>query len=66
LEELLSLCEDFDASLEVLSGDCGLLTDYGVEVRYPDATEPGEQEAKPAVAAAERICAAIRQRLQTT
>jgi hypothetical protein len=55
---------EFDVSLDVLAGDCGLLTDYGVEVRYPDVTEPGEQEARPAVAAAERISAAIRQRIQ--
>ena len=66
LEELLSLCKDFDPSLDVLAGDCGLLTDYGVEVRYPDVTEPGESEGKLAVASAERICAALQQRLQTT
>jgi HEPN domain-containing protein len=64
LEELLSLCRDFDNSLDVLEGDCGLLTDYGVEVRYPDVIEPGAQEGELAAPAAERICAAIRQRIQ--
>jgi HEPN domain-containing protein len=63
LEELLSLCKDFDASLDALAGDCGLLTDYGVEVRYPDVTEPDDAEAKSAVAAAERVCSAIQQRI---
>jgi len=64
LEELLSLCKDFDPSLDELTGDCGLLTDYGVEVRYPDVTEPDESEARLAVSAAERICAALQQRLR--
>ncbi|MBI5685273.1 MAG: HEPN domain-containing protein [Verrucomicrobia bacterium] len=64
LEELLSLCKDFDPSLDEFAGDCGLLTDYGVEVRYPDVTEPDEPEARLAVTAAERICGALQQRLR--
>jgi HEPN domain-containing protein len=47
--------------LETLEPDCRLLTPYAVLLRYPGASgEPGEQEGRQAVAAAERVCQQLR------
>jgi HEPN domain-containing protein len=66
LEQLLSLCLDFDASLKALVADCSLLTDYAVDVRYPESVEPDAATGQAAVAAAERICDAVRRCLPET
>jgi HEPN domain-containing protein len=60
---LLRLAKDHDPTLDALRADCDSLTDYAVETRYPDVVEPDEAAARASVAAAERIRAAIRQRL---
>ncbi|MBM4046531.1 MAG: HEPN domain-containing protein [Planctomycetes bacterium] len=64
LVELLVPCLQFDAGLDILRSDCRLLTEYAVEVRYPFfEPEVNEDAARQAVAAAESICEAVRQRL---
>ncbi|MCX8091701.1 MAG: HEPN domain-containing protein, partial [Verrucomicrobiae bacterium] len=63
LEQLLNLCLDLDPTLDELAADCALLTDYAVDVRYPEVTEPDATTGQAAVAAAERVCEAIRRRL---
>ena len=63
LEELLTLCAVSDETLQALAADCAALSDYAVGVRYPGLHEPGETDGRSAVAAAERIRAAIRFRL---
>lgn len=64
LVALLEAYAQFDPSLASLRADCAMLTDYPVDIRYPDVPiEVTEQLGREAVAAAERICAAIRARL---
>jgi HEPN domain-containing protein len=62
LVKLLTLCADHDPRLSALEPDCGLLTNFTL-IRYPDILEPDAPTGQTAVAAAERICDAIRQRL---
>lgn len=64
LVALLGDCVDLQAGLESLQDDCGLLTIYAVEPRYPDDfREPEETEAGRAYEAALRIRSAILERL---
>jgi len=52
-------------ALDVLESDCRLLAPYAVMLRYPGAPgEPSEQEARQAVAAAERIYEQVRAALK--
>ena len=60
---LLRLAKDHDATLEALGPDCNSLTDYAIDTRYPDVAEPDKAAANASVTAAERVRAAIRQRL---
>lgn len=61
LEALLSEAIDAGGPLELLEVDCRLLTPYAVMFRYPgDGPDPSEQEARQAVAAAERIYERVR------
>ena len=51
--------------LETLEADCRLLTPYAVMLRYPGVPgEPSEQEARQAVAAAERVYVQVRAALK--
>lgn len=53
-----------DAGLADHVHDAGSLTPYGAEVRYPgDAPEPTQEEAREAVAMAERVHRAVLQHL---
>ena len=53
---LLAEAVEAGGPLEDLEPDCRLLTPYAVMFRYPGAVgEPEEQEARQAVAAAERV-----------
>lgn len=64
LDHLLVECLRFDPQLTSLKDDCVALTDYAVDIRYPDIALPDEERlAREAVAMADRICAAIRSRL---
>ncbi len=61
---LVVKCAKFEPNLRDLLEDCDKLTDYAVDVRYPDIpTSVEEQVGREAVALAERICEAIRSRL---
>jgi HEPN domain-containing protein len=63
LSRLLDLAVHHDASLEALRSNCIELTDAGFRSRYPgEPDEPGEQDARDAIAMADRICDAIRSR----
>lgn len=61
LRRLLTLCGEHGTDLSELEADCKLLTAYAVDSRYgelrPDAEE---SEGRDAVAAAVRVCAAVR------
>lgn len=59
-ERLLRDCVPFDAALAALFNDCTLLSDYGVNSRYPDVgVTPDSVEAADALAAMERVRAAV-------
>ena len=62
--DLLEETMKYDASLNVFQQDCENLSYFSVEARYPEFEEDYTEEiARDAVAAAERICNAIRSRL---
>jgi HEPN domain-containing protein len=64
LDEVLKECLRFDGALAGLQADCRQLTDFAVDIRYPDIrVEDEEQIGRQAVAMAERICEAIRRKL---
>jgi len=64
LARLLDLCLPFEASLEELREDCERLSQYAVDVPYPDiGNNVAEAIGREAVGAAERICEAVRQLL---
>jgi len=63
-DALLKECLRFDSSLASLQAECQQLTDFAVDVRYPDIPIADEEQiGREAVAMADRICAAIRKRL---
>lgn len=65
MEELLEECEKFDSSLSVLAVDCGNLSFFSVDARYPDFEGTyDEDSARRAIAASDRICNAIRERMK--
>ena len=64
LARLLDLCLPFEAGLEQVREDCERRSQYAVDVRYPDIGNNVEEAiGREAVAAAERICDAVRQLL---
>jgi len=64
LAQLLDLCLPFEAEIEPLRADCERLSQYAVDVRYPDIEAKVEEAiGRKAVAAAEKICEAVRRRL---
>jgi len=61
---ILNLVRTADAGLADRVHDAASLTPYGAEVRYPgDAPEPTQEEAREAVAVAERVHRAVLQHL---
>jgi HEPN domain-containing protein len=65
MTELLKECCAFDPSLTVLITDCGHLSFFSVDSRYPEFEGIyDESSARLAVAASERICNAIRERIR--
>lgn len=61
LARRLDLCLAFEAALEELREDCERLSQYAVDVRYPDiGTKIEEDIGRKAVGAAERICEVVR------
>lgn len=57
---LLAECHTTASDLNILETDCLLLSRYGVVFRYPGPEEePSEQDGREAIAAAERVQAAI-------
>jgi HEPN domain-containing protein len=62
LEDLLTLCLQFDSALAALQQQCKLLNPYAVASRYP-FSNPTEQAGREAIAAAQRIRDEIRKRL---
>jgi HEPN domain-containing protein len=64
LVSLLTHCRRHDPSLESLSADAELLTRLGWASRYPDTPgDPQEADSREAVQIAQRITAAIRERV---
>jgi len=62
---LLAECAALDPGLSVLRDECRLLIGLAVQSRYPGGVpEPGEDDGKGAVEAAERVYAMVRWRLQ--
>ena len=67
LVPLLTRCRDIDPALEVSYEDCRELSRYAVVARYPaDLFHSTEEEARPLVEAAHRVCAGVQARLPTT
>jgi HEPN domain-containing protein len=64
LTALLAACVPLEKSLASLETDCRALNSFAVDIRYPDLRPTDEETmTREAVAASERICSAIRQRL---
>ena len=64
LGRLLSECAKFDPSLQGLAQDCEKLTEFAVDIRYPDIPLEAEEETgREAVKLAGQICEAVRARL---
>jgi HEPN domain-containing protein/predicted nucleotidyltransferase len=63
LTELLGVLRQNGCALPELDGDCALLTEHAVTPRYPAGLNLGEEDARVAFAAAERIAAAVRAQL---
>ncbi len=62
--DLLNEAMKFDSSLAMLERDCDNLTYFSVEARYPEFEEDyNEDIARDAIAASDRICNAIRDRI---
>jgi len=55
LDALCELCEVYDERFYELRKPCSVLTDYGVQPRYPHEMEIHENEMKKAIAYSEKI-----------
>lgn len=65
LEELLELVEPDDPDLAEILHDVIVLTPYGAKIRYPgDRPNPTEEDAREAVALADRVRNAVMMRLK--
>ena len=54
--ELITKCESKDSEISVLKEEADILTDYAIEVRYPEEwIEPSLEEAKEAFEIAKKI-----------
>jgi HEPN domain-containing protein len=66
LDELGMACERLDASLQNVTGPARDLTVFAWEFRYPGSGEPpSEAETRAAIALADAVLSAVRQRLAT-
>jgi len=64
MNKLLIEGRTFDASLDELVSDCGHLSLFSVDSRYPEYEgDYDEVSARRAVAASDRVCMAIRERI---
>ena len=67
IHNMIALIEDamnFDPTLSILERDCNNLSYFSVEARYPEFEENyTEDVARDAIAASDRICNAIRERI---
>ncbi len=62
--ELLELCGSKDPSFQNELKEADNLTDYAVEVRYPDIEEePSLEEAKDAIQTAKQVCEFVKRKL---
>jgi HEPN domain-containing protein len=67
LTALLATAVTFEPSLVSLSEDCNFLNQFAVHARYADIEDEfSEDNAHSAIAAAKRICSAIRNQYTTT
>ncbi len=65
LLELLDACLSFDSTLALLRDDCLKLTEYAVDVRYPDIpVSASEQTAREAATKARHVRTEMRKRMQ--
>ncbi|HET6401865.1 MAG TPA: HEPN domain-containing protein [Candidatus Kapabacteria bacterium] len=61
---LLKICTRFDDGLAGFAEDCDALTEFAVDARYEDFIEyNSEPVARRAIAASDRICNALRERM---
>ncbi|MBM4166660.1 MAG: HEPN domain-containing protein [Ignavibacteria bacterium] len=62
--ELITLCEQYDDEIEKLKIDADTLTDYAVEIRYPDVYYvPTIEEAKESISIAAKVKELILKRI---
>ena len=66
LKLLCKMCTDIDKSFEEITVQCGNLTLYAVQPRYPFEIEITENDMKKAILDADRVMEFILQRLQLT
>lgn len=66
LKLLCKMCTDIDKSFEEITKQCGNLTLYAVQPRYPFEIEITENDMKKAILDADRVMEFILQRLQLT
>jgi HEPN domain-containing protein len=67
LEYLLDACLPLSPALGAVLPDCQTLSAYAVDARYPDVMEDDVKAlASQAVAASDRVCAAVARELPTT
>jgi len=66
LKLLCKMCTDMDKSFEEITEQCGNLTLYAVQPRYPFEIEITENDMKEAILDADRVLEFILQRLQLT
>lgn len=66
LKLLCKMCTDIDKSFEEITVQCGNLTLYAVQPRYPFEIEITENDMRKAILDADRVMKFILQRLQLT
>jgi len=69
LDTLCEMCEEYDDRFQELRKPCSVLTDYGIQPRYPHEMEIHEHEMQKAIVYAEEIrdfapLQAVRQELE--
>lgn len=66
LEDLVALAAGYDAEIVTLSDPAASLTPYAVEVRYPEADQVTEEDARQAIRDAEEVHHYVLSRLGET
>ncbi len=65
LRSLCNACVPYDPAILELEEDCGDLDYLSEDIRYPNIPDASEEEmAHRAVAASNRVCTAIRERMR--